>query len=135
MAIRNCEIQISGSSWTFNTIPGGIKLWTAFGQFSKIVGEPLARAAQNLEADVSSDGFGIAVRAFTDRLAEPDSWNLVQTLLTGLRKNGKIVNFEDEFSANLGVLIQLVVFAIKENFESFLDAKDAVGSLMGSLQK
>lgn len=47
---------------------------------------------------------------------------LVTDLVTGISKNGSLINFDDEFAQNYGVLLKLVFEVIKLNYlNSFQD--------------
>lgn len=67
-------------------------------------------------------------------LAKPGTVPMVKQLLSDLFKNeGGIfipVNYDVEFAANYGVLSQLVMFALKVNFESFFVGNPALRSLL-----
>lgn len=65
--------------------------------------------------------------------------NIVQELLSDLRCNGEVVNFDIHFRANYGTLIAILEVALKENFSdffsSYLKAKGLEIPSLGSLMK
>lgn len=53
------------------------------------------------------------------QLDQIDASSLVFTLLENMEVDGKAINLDDYFSANYGEMMEVLEFALKENFESF----------------
>jgi len=131
MAIHMCEVNLDGASWKFNTIPG-LQGVSTFAKFMHLVGEPFFRVKgllNGLDADIDEEALAIGIRILTERAAEGDLPGLIQTLLQGLLKDGKAVQFDNEFSANYGLLLKLFVYSAKENFGSFLPGLSTLGDI------
>ncbi len=80
-----------------------------------------------LDREVDTDALGIAVKAITAKMSEGRTIGLVKVLLTGLRKNAAVVNFDTEFAANYAVLFDLIAWSLSINFSGFLDSALVVG--------
>ncbi len=64
-------------------------------------------------------------------LASSDQVDLIEItdrLLKGLSVNGQGIDLDEYFAANYGILLQIMAFALMENFGSFLDG---IGTLNG----
>lgn len=119
---------------TSKTISNGknitIKLLPAVTQ-----GIPVARRLMNVLAPIvggTLDGmrhdelFHGAPKTFSDmallvckQLEGIDAPSLINTLLSGMEVDGKSVNIDEYFSANYGEMLEILEFALKENFSSF----------------
>lgn len=98
-------------------------------------GEGLRRATQLFKAfaptfatviDSIQDGsFDYNAVAYTiaEGLDNIDTVETVQALLRDFSVNGMSVKFDDYFLANYGELVELMAFAMEENFASFFSAK------------
>jgi len=140
MPIRMLTTQIGGAKWEMNSLPATTGL-ACLTQLASIVGAPAGAAAGGLKQGsgglmgLDAGLMGEAVSKMTQRLAEPQTVELIKTLLTDLRRNDKRIEFEDYFAANYGELAQLIGWSIKENFGSFLAGSTWLGSLAGRVQK
>ena len=63
--------------------------------------------------------FSGVAKLLATQLGTVDVSGMVKALLNNLEADGKKVNFDTHFRGNYGDLIQLIEFALKENFESF----------------
>lgn len=125
MAVRGITTTIGGHEWSTNTLPAtaGLKVIT---RISRIIGGGLAGIPSGMSldsdaltgADVSE--LGPMIAALTERLADDDTVDTVRLLLSDLHKDRHRVDFDGEFSGNYGVLIDLIGWAVRENFGSFL---------------
>lgn len=59
---------------------------------------------------------------------------LIRDLLKELSVDGQEVKFDEYFMGNYGELVEVVAFAIKENFSSFFAAKGLFESLLPKVQ-
>lgn len=98
-------------------------------------GIPVARRLLNLIAPVvggTLDGLKHdeiihgAPKTFTElsltvcqQLEQVDAASLVFTLLENMEVDGSKIDLDDYFSANYGEMVEVLEFALKENFESF----------------
>ena len=53
------------------------------------------------------------------QLEKADASNLVFTLLDGMEVEGQAIDLDEYFSANYGEMMEVLEFALRENFESF----------------
>lgn len=115
------SITVGQDVFTLNTLTAtqGLKV---FGKLSSMLGFGLQNAFDT----------SMIAGAIMSKLDDPELAAHIKLLLGGLKKNEKLVEFDIEFSANYGVLSQLVLWAVKENFGSFLADNPA---LVGLLQK
>lgn len=134
MGIRIIETRVGGARWEMNTLPATIGL-RCLTQLAAIVGAPAGAAAGGAKdggiKDLDSGMLGEAVAKMAQQIAEPGTIDLIKDLLVNVRKNDKPVEFDDEFAANYGILSELLMWSLRENFGSFL----AGNSLLGGLAK
>lgn len=138
MAVKRVETSIGGARWEMNTLPATTGL-TCLTQIAAIIGAPAGAAASGLNQQGGLLGMdaglmGEAVAKMTQRLADPQTVELIKSLLNGVRRNDKPVEFEDYFAANYGELMQVVAWSIRENFGSFLAGNTFLGGLAGKVQ-
>ena len=119
--IRKIETTIGGDTWSTNTLPAfkGLAVTTRIAAILGAAGGVLGASGTD-----ENELVGRAISALTARLDEPKTIETVKTLCAELRKNSKPISFDLEFSGNYGTLVRIIAWLIKENFESFLDAKD-----------
>lgn len=144
MTIKLEKTTIGGTQWGLNTLPASDGL-VAVTQLAAIVGAPVGAVAGGVSKDTSfmdldAGMLGEALAKMTQRLAEPSTIQLAQLLLKDLQKgNGKgglgPVDFEMEFAANYGTLIQLLAWSIRINFSSFFDGNPVLGALLGKAKE
>lgn len=98
-------------------------------------GIPVARRLLNIVAPVvggTLDGLKHdeiihgAPKTFTElsltvcrQLEEAEVGNLIYTVLENMEVDGERIDLDDYFSANYGEMVEILEFALKENFESF----------------
>lgn len=131
------------ATWAMNNLPAteGLKALT---QILGIIGEPLgalgeakksSNAADLLGMELSGDIIAKALAAIARNVADPKTIDLVKLLLSGLRKDGKPVNFDLEFSGNYRLLLlELLPWSLKVNFADFLDGESGLPSLLGRVR-
>ncbi len=144
MVVKLEKTTIGGTQWAINTLPTSDGL-TAFTQLGAIVGAPAGTLAGGISketslANLDSGLVGDALAKMTLRLADPSTVQLVQLLLKDLTKaNGKggfaPIDFELEFAANYGTLLQLITWSIKINFASFFDGNPVLGALLEKVKQ
>src|SRR5688572_5104551 len=125
--------------WTINTMGAAQGMQTLF-KLIELIGEPLGHLGasglgskpngedkNSMESvNLGEKGLAIALGALAKNLGKPEAYALVTTLLSGLRKNAKSVNFDMEFAERYGLVLQLCAWILKENYGSFF-----VGALEG----
>lgn len=62
--------------------------------------------------------------AIVSKLDQLDHLTIIKRVLKDVAVNGAGIDFETHFSANYGVLVNYVAFALKENFSSFFELGD-----------
>jgi ribosomal protein S18 acetylase RimI-like enzyme len=82
-----------------------------------------------------------APRSFSDlalvlvgQLDKVDVENLIELLLAGMLVNGNEVDLDDHFSANYHELLEIMEFALKENFQTFFIGKGMKARLITAVQ-
>lgn len=74
----------------------------------------------NDEGEVTID-FSKIAEGLSESLSEKDFVEIINKLLKELAVDGRQINFDDYFSGNYGELVQILSFAIQENFGSFFE--------------
>lgn len=140
MPVKLEKTQIGGATWELNTLPA-TKGITALTKLAAIVGSPLGEIGS---AGVSSGGdaldlqgevLGRAIAQITQRLDDPGTIELVNTLVGKVKKNGKDIVFDDEFAGNYSTLVQLLGWAIKVNFSDFFEGSQLLQGLAGKVRE
>lgn len=129
--------------WEMNTLPAtvGLKVLT---QLIGMLGKPLGilsgiksdgdGATSVLGMEVSGDMIAKAFSAISESIDDPRTVDLVTTLLSGLRKNGRAVNFDVDFAGAYAVLLfELVPWALKGNFADFFDGASGLPAFVGKI--
>lgn len=134
--MRLIETQVDGSTWSMNTLGATVGL-EAFGTLTALVAPGVAglgsafdvlgdstkvidhSTGNILESTINKEHVAGAIAGIMNRMADPKVGKLIKTLMTGLKKDAKTVDFDNEFSGNYGVLSKLVWWSIEENFGSF----------------
>lgn len=102
-------------------LPAGEGLATATRLF-RTFAPSLGAIITTLEEDGSIDFMAIAY-TLTEGLEDFDINALVLRLLDQFTINGMQQNFDDYFVANYAELVEILAFALKENFGSFLELR------------
>lgn len=112
--------NIDGDEWSVNPFPatkgaGYLKrLFKVFGKSFSVL----------LEVGDVEGGITRAVELLTDNLDNEDVVSLIVELTKGVKKNGKEINFDLEFSARYDLLFKVVKFIVMENYGSFFPKSD-----------
>lgn len=91
-------------------------------KLSKVLIPLLGSGFDAFEED-SEGGFTRMSLIVVEQMEQVDMAAIVDDLLEGMAVNGQTVNFDDHFRANYGELVEVITFAMKENFSSFFEAK------------
>lgn len=136
MPLGTKTIKVSGVTYEIALLPAedGLELSTQLfgylgGALGAFLGTDGAADPKVMAAAMSELGQHVASKSFRD---------LMLRILEGLRANDRIILdgrnralFNEHFGANYGALVQVFLFALKENFGSFFD----VPGLAGLVQK
>lgn len=94
----------------------GQKLIEAFSPAAGIVFDKSQEEDSLFNENTTFRDIAVAITARLDRLDMP---NTVRDLFQGLACNGQQVNFDEHFRGNLGEMLLVLEFALKENFGDF----------------
>lgn len=115
-------VTINDDSYTVHLLPTTIGLAMSL-EIGKLLMPSLGAGIDGFRHDEILHG---APTTFADlgkllvlQMGEVKIVEMVKALLSKSEINGKQLDFEKHFSGNYGALIQLVEFALRENFESF----------------
>lgn len=127
MAVACKEKNIGGSMWRANTLPAtvGLEILTKLGG---IASGPIS------VLNGGEGSAGDALAALAGKLAESGTPGLIQKLVSGVTKNGRDIDFETEFSADYGILTQLVMWLLEVNFSSFLAGNPVLAGLLAKAE-
>lgn len=78
------------------------------------------------EDEVEIDFMKIAT-GLSASIGDKELLAIIHRLVKGLAVDGKEVKFDDYFRGNYGELIQVIAFALQENFGSFFEGLATVG--------
>lgn len=116
------EVVLDGHSWKLCSLPAAEGL-RVLRRLLVVLGRPFAQiiSAGDREATYA---IGDAVQALVIELADDDI-GILQRLLKGLEVDGRPAQFDLDFAGAYGTLAQVVVWAVKANFQSFFDVLQA----------
>jgi len=129
--IKLHTVAIGGSSWSLNTLPAdkGLVLLSWLG---KVIGGPIAsKAGASIGMSAEID-LGSAAGAVLAELGDPKTSEMIQLLLSDLRRDGKPVSFSVEFSGDYGTLAAIVQWALGVNFSSFFVGNPLLSALQAA---
>lgn len=115
--------KINGKDFQIYLLPAGEGIKRAT-QLAKAFAPTLASLVESSSQgviDYSSVAYTIA-----EGLDEIDVLEVCSALLRDLSVSGQAVKLDDYFMGNYGEFIEIMAFALKENFESFFEAKGFV---------
>lgn len=114
--------QINGKEYTIHLLPATAGLKMSL-EISKLMAPSVGAGLDGLRHDEILHG---SPTTFTDLamklVTQMDQVNVVElvgALLGKVEVGGSRINFDTHFRANYGELIQVIEFALRENFESF----------------
>lgn len=112
---------IGKNKYQIQLLPARKGLATAM-RLSKVI---LPALGSSFDALDSTDGTGFTRVALllVEQADQIDVVDLVDVLLENAAVNGKELNFDEQFLGNYGEMVEVLEFAIRENFESFFEAK------------
>lgn len=130
------------SVWKMNMMPATESL-EVLAKLSPMLGEPLGALfgdakiegeGEGLDANIRTEAIARALAALTKQIAQPGTVDLIKRLLKGLRKNDLLVDFDREFTGNLGVLVKLIAWSLEINYSSFFDESLGLPDMFGKLK-
>ena len=138
MSVKQVKIDIQGDEYTFNTFPAtkGLAYLT---KLLKIVGPAFGKLTAGNEPVAGEEdvSFSQAVEILVENLYKEDVTALVKAMTSGVTKNGMQLEFDQDFAGNYGVMLQILVAIIKENYSSFFTGNgisDIIGVIPGLTQ-
>lgn len=117
------KTNINGKDFQIYLLPAGegIKRATQLAKAFAPTMASLVESSSQGVIDYSSVAYTIA-----EGLEEIDVLDVCSALLKDLSVGGQAVKLDDYFMGNYGEFIEIMAFALKENFESFFEAKGFV---------
>ena len=129
MSIESKDVLINESEYTITqfTTSKGLKYLK---QLIKILAPSFAALSEGADVSnidvksaiqdgtIQTDGFSKAVNLLVENMDKEDVVELIKSLVQGVRKNNKDINFEAEFAGNYGELILVLVEVCKYNYAS-----------------
>jgi hypothetical protein len=127
MAIESRNVVINGNTWTFVTYSASKGTRIAKTLFS-IFGPSLATLFdKDNDLDMSK-----AMLLLVQNIDNVSIEETIKDMLVDVRKDGKEISFDFEFSANYGTLVKLLVEIAKANFSSFFQ-EGGIGDLLKTM--
>lgn len=129
MSIESKDVLINESEYTITqfTASKGLRYLK---QLIKILAPSFAALSEGADVSnidvksaiqdgtIQTDGFSKAVNLLVENMDKEDVVELIKSLVQGVRKNNKDINFEFEFAGNYGELILVLVEVCKYNYSS-----------------
>lgn len=113
---------INGKEYTVTLLPATIGLKMSL-EISKLLAPSLGASVDGLRHDDILHGapqtFSDLALKLVNQMDKVNIVGMIGTLLGSVEVNGKRIDFDNHFRANYGELIQVLEFALRENFESF----------------
>jgi|26BtaG_2_1085354.scaffolds.fasta_scaffold05197_5 hypothetical protein len=129
--------EINGVNYTLHLLPATVGLKMSL-EISKLLAPSIGASFDGLRHDELLHG---APKTFSDlatllstQLDKVDVADLISALLSNVEVDGKKINFDTHFRGNYGSMIQLVEFALRENFESFFTESGFQTRLMSLME-
>lgn len=114
--------EINGKTFQIYLLPAG----EGIGMAQKLSGLIAPMLEQGANDEVSVDFIKVATSLSTS-LGDNELLLIIKRLLKELAVNGSEVSFDDYFTGNYGELINIVAFALQENFGSFFEGLATIG--------
>lgn len=95
---------------------------------------PAIGALVDGNSGIDTNAYARAASLLVSNMESDEILMMVEKLLGRMTIDGQVVNFDEYFMANYGELVDILQFALKENFESFF-ASSGFNSLRSILQK
>lgn len=121
------EKSIDGSTYAVSQF-SATKSLKMFHRLGKMIGPAFgaltggAALGDVANANVSAESFGAAIKALFDACDETVFERTVKDLLETTTKDGKPINFDLDFSGNIGSLFKVLAFVLEVNYSDFLGA-------------
>lgn len=134
------SIKIKDSTYTIELLPATQALAVAT-QLLKVAAPALGAWADSknkaeLILPEENDTFAVIGSLLVGQLDKISVLDIVTLLTQNIKKNGEVINIDTEFRGNLGGLIAILEFILKENCGSFFtDYLQAKGLSLPSLKK
>lgn len=114
--------EINNKTFQISLLPAGEGIQMAQKLSTLVL--PLLDASDGDELEL--DFIKIAA-SLSSSLGDNDLLTIIRRLLKGMAVDGREENFDEYFRGNYGVLVQVVAFALQENFGSFFEGMAIVG--------
>jgi hypothetical protein len=102
---------IQGDNWSVTPLPAkqGMGMLK---RLTKVFGESFAVMMENGQ----EGGISLAVQLLVENLDKDDVVDIAVKLTSTVKKNGKDINFDLEFTRRYGLLLEVLKFIITENY-------------------
>ena len=112
--------MIGSDEWSLNPFPA-TKGAGILKRLVKIFGASFSAILETKDEDNEDGLSGVAkaVDLLTDNLDKDDVVDLLKSMLSGVKKNGQQINFDNEFGGRYDVMFKVVLWVAQENFGSF----------------
>lgn len=120
--METLSTTIDNSLWEINPYPATVgagylkRLFKLFGKSFSVL----------IEAGEVEGGITKAVEMLVDNLDNDDVIQLITAMTKSLKKDGKAVNFDNEFARRYHVLLQVMQWIVTENFGGFFPNSGSV---------
>lgn len=94
----------------------------------KVVAPAIASLASS-GGDIKAVDLTKVANELVCKMDDLDTSGIVKRLLKDLSANGMAVDFDTHFMCNYGALLDLIIFALKENFSSFFESSVSLSTL------
>lgn len=113
--------KIHGKEYQINLLPAKQGFTIAM-KLSKTIIPAIGGSVDALD-QMAVGGFSRVALLLTEQIDDQEIMSIIEALTDQMAVDGEPVNFDRHFMANYGALIEVLEFALMENFESFFEAK------------
>jgi hypothetical protein len=132
--IRTQDKIIGENTYTVTQF-GATKSLKMLHRVGKFIADPLSKLAGEIkpgagiaDQNITTETLGKAVQAFFVSCNENEFESTVKELITSTTRNNKPINFEIDFSGQIGELLKVLAFVLEVNYKDFFSG-------IGGLQK
>ena len=130
---------IGGKRYTIQKL-NGWDAWDGWALILKMIGPVFGEVIDSRNVDEEmmfekQNTFREVLTIVTSKIGEPEMRILIAQMLHGATVDGKPLDINEEFRGNVHRMQELVVYAMKENFQGFFTESDIFQSVMGGLSK
>lgn len=131
--------EIGGKRYTIQKLSGW-DAWDGWALILEMIGPIFGEVIDSRNVDEEmmfekQNTFREVLTIVTSKIRTPEMRQLIGQMLTGATVDGAMLDIDKDFQGSIHHMQELVVYALKENFEGFFTESDIFQSTMSGLQK